>query len=252
MSITKETELTGMRKASEAVACTFKKMRAYARPGMSTKELDNYGAQILSTFGARSAPYLAYGFPGCTCICVNNEFFHGVPSDKRILQEGDLINIDVSAELGGFWSDNGGSFVLGEDIYRHRNLVETSRFILKKAIAHIRGGTRMADMGYLIESEAKKRDYKVIKNFGGHGVGRDLHEEPHDLLNYKVRFDKRRFRRNMVIAVETFISTDSTYGEITEDGWTVVGDKGGFMAQHEHTLIVTGDHPIVLTEMNGI
>ncbi|MBC7554180.1 MAG: M24 family metallopeptidase, partial [Taibaiella sp.] len=113
MSITNEAELTGMQKASEAVAYTLKEMKDYAQPGMTTKELDNYGAKILLGYGAKSAPYLTYGFPGFTCISVNNEFCHGIPSDSRILKEGDLINIDVSAELGGFWSDNGNSFVLG-------------------------------------------------------------------------------------------------------------------------------------------
>ncbi|PRD47854.1 type I methionyl aminopeptidase [Sphingobacterium haloxyli] len=252
MSITNETELLGMKKVSEAVACTLKQMIDYARPGMTTKELDDYGAKVLSDFGAKSAPYLTYNFPGWTCISVNNEFFHGIPSDKRILQEGDIVNIDVSAELDGFWSDNGGSFVLGQDINQHQHLVEASKYILKKAIANIRGGTRIADIGHLIASEAKKRGYKVIKNFAGHGVGRGLHEEPHDLLNYRDRFDKRRFKKDSVIALETFITTDSTLGQTLADGWTVVGDKGGYMAQHEHTIVVTGDKPIILTEMNGI
>ena len=105
MSITKESELTGMKKASEAVAFTLKQMRNFAKPGMTTKELDNYGGKILNEMGAKSAPYLTYGFSGWTCISVNNEFCHRIPSDKKILNEGDLINIDVSGELDGFWSD---------------------------------------------------------------------------------------------------------------------------------------------------
>ena len=134
MSITIEAELIGMQKASEAVACTLKEMRIYAQPGMTTKQLDNYGAAILSGFGAKSAPFLTYRFPGWTCISVNNEFCHGIPSDKRILKEGDLVNIDVSAELNGFWSDNGGSFVSGEDVNRHQKLIVASKQILPKAI----------------------------------------------------------------------------------------------------------------------
>src|SRR5690606_18602460 len=126
MSITKAEELVGMQKASEAVAYTLREMTNFAKPGMSTKALDNYGAEILADFGAKSAPYLTYGFPGWTCISVNNEFCHGIPSDKRILKEGDLINIDVSAELNGFWADNGGSFVLGADVHQHQPLVDAS------------------------------------------------------------------------------------------------------------------------------
>lgn len=252
MSITKEEELTGMQKASEAVACTLKEMRNFARPGMTTKELDDFGGRILSDLGAKSAPYLTYGFPGQTCISVNNEFCHGIPSDKRILNEGDLINIDVSAELDGFWSDNGGSFVLGKDINQHQKLVEASKQILQKAIDNIKGGVRIADIGFLIETEAKKRGYKVIKNLTGHGVGRSLHEEPAEIANYRDKHNHTRFRKNSVVAVETFISTASTYAETLQDGWTMVGNKGGFMAQHEHTIVVTDGKPIILTEMNEI
>lgn len=252
MSITNEAELAGMRKASEAVAYTLKEMRNYAQVGMSTKELDDYGGQILNELGAKSAPYLTYGFPGWTCISVNNEFCHGIPSDKRILQEGDLINIDVSAELDGFWSDNGGSFVLGKDIHQHQKLVEASRKILLKAINNIKGGVKIADIGHLIETEAKKRGYRVIKNLTGHGVGRSLHEEPNEIANYRDRFNLSRFKKNAVVAIETFISTNSTYAETLKDGWTMVGNRGGFMAQHEHTIVVTDGKPLVLTEMNGI
>jgi methionyl aminopeptidase len=252
MSITKESELVGMKKASEAVAQTLKEMRNYAQPGMTTRQLDLYGAKILSDFGAKSAPYLTYGFPGWTCISVNNEFCHGIPSDKRILKAGDLINIDVSAELKGFWADNGGSFVLGEDINRHQKLIDASKQILHKAIHNIKGGVRIADIGYLIETEAKKRGYKVIRNLAGHGIGRSLHEAPSEIANYRDRFNLSRFKKNSVVAIETFISTNSSYAETLKDGWTMVGNKGGFMAQHEHTIVVTDGKPIILTEMNEI
>jgi len=252
MSITQEFELIGMQKASEAVAYALKEMTKYAQPGMSTKELDEYGAKILSDFGANSAPYLTYNFPGWTCISTNKEFCHGIPSDKRILKEGDLVNIDVSAELNGFWADNGGSFVLGEDINQHQKLVDASKLILKKAIDNIKGGVRISDIGQLIENEAKIRGFKVIKNLGGHGIGRGLHEHPDEILNYKNRFDQRRFKKNSVVAIQTFISTTSNYADTLNDGWTMIGNKGGYMAQHEHTIVVTDGRPIILTGMNGI
>lgn len=252
MSITNESELIGMKRASEAVAFTLREMSHYARPGMTTKELDDYGGQILNDLGAKSAPYVTYGFPGWTCISVNNEFCHGIPSDKRILMEGDLINIDVSAELNGFWSDNGNSFVLGEDINQHQKLVDASKEILHKAIYNIKSGVRISDIGHLIETEAKKRGYRVIKNLTGHGIGRSLHEEPAEIANFRDRFNMSRFRKNSVVAIETFISTTSTYAETLKDGWTMVGNRGGFMAQHEHTIVITDGHPIVLTEMNGV
>lgn len=252
MSITTESELVGMQKASEAVAFALKEMRNFAKPGMTTKELDNFGGKILKEMGAKSAPYETYGFPGWTCISVNNEFCHGIPSDQRILNEGDLINIDVSAELNGFWSDNGGSFVIGEDVNQHQKLIEASKEILHKAIYNIKGGVRISDIGHIMETEAKKRGFKVIKNLTGHGIGRSLHEAPHEIANYRDKFNLTRFKKNSVVAIETFIATTSTYAETLQDGWTMVGNKGGFMAQHEHTIVVTEGKPVILTEMNGI
>jgi methionyl aminopeptidase len=252
MSITRESELLGMKKVSEAVAYTLREMKDFAKPGITTKQLDDFGASILKSFGAKSAPYQTYKFPGWTCISVGNEFCHGIPSHNRILKEGDLVNIDVSAELDGFWSDNGSSFVVGEDINQHQQLVDASKQILHKAIYAIQGGVRVSDIGHLIETEAKKQGYKVIKNLTGHGIGRSLHEEPSEIANYRDPFNKTRFKKNSVVAIETFISTTSTYAESLNDGWTLVGNKGGFMAQHEHTIVVTEGQPIILTEMNGI
>ncbi|HTE30897.1 MAG TPA: type I methionyl aminopeptidase [Chryseolinea sp.] len=252
MSITTQSELLGMQKASEAVALTLKEMRNYAQPGMTTKQLDNYGGQILNDLGAESAPHLTYGFLGWTCISINNEFCHGIPSDKTVLNEGDLINIDVSAELGGFWSDNGGSFVLGADINKHQKLIDASKQILYKASHSIKGGVRLSDIGFLIETEANRRGYKVIKNLTGHGIGRRLHEEPSEIANYGNRSNPTRFKKNSAVAVETFISTTSTHAEKLNNGWTMVGNKGGFMTQHEHTIVVTDGNPIVLTETNEI
>jgi len=252
MSITTEDELLGMQRVSKAVAYTLKEMRSFAKPGISTKQLDDFGGEILKDFGAKSAPRLTYDFPGWTCISVNQEIAHGIPNEKKILAEGDLVNIDVSAELNGFWSDNGGSFVLGNDFSNHNLLVNTSKEILKKAINNIKGGVRIAEIGRLIEAEARKFGFRVIKNLTGHGVGRSLHEAPHDIANYYDRWNHDRFRKNTTVAVETFISTSSNIAETENDGWTLTGNKGGFVAQHEHTIMVTGDKPIILTAENDI
>ncbi|HEY4786781.1 MAG TPA: type I methionyl aminopeptidase, partial [Bacteroidales bacterium] len=207
---------------------------------------------ILKDFGANSAPFMTYKFPGWTCISVDKEFCHGIPSSNRIIKDGDLINIDVSAELEGFWSDNGASFVLGEDCNNHQKLVDASKEILQKAISNIKGGVRISDIGQLIETEAKRRGYKVIKNLTGHGIGRSLHEEPSEIANFKDRYNLTRFKKNSVVAIETFVSTDSNYAVTLNDGWTMVGNRGGYMAQHEHTIVVTDNKPIVLTEKNEI
>jgi methionyl aminopeptidase len=147
MVIKTDEELQGMKRVSEAVAITLRKMCAYTQIGMTTKEIDEYGRQLLESLGAKSAPFETYAFPGYSCISVNKEFAHGIPSDKVKLKNGDIINIDVSAELGGFWSDNGCSFIVGEDIQGLQHLVDTSKVILLDAISKISGGNQSQESG---------------------------------------------------------------------------------------------------------
>lgn len=130
--------------------------------------------------------------------------------------------------------------------------MDASKDILHKAISAIKGGVKIADIGYLIETEARKSGFKVIKNLAGHGVGRSLHEKPEDILNYRVRSNRERFKKNTTVAIETFISTNSTIAVEQNDGWTLVGNKGGFVTQHEQTILITDDAPVILTKANGL
>ncbi|MET0243198.1 MAG: type I methionyl aminopeptidase [Flavitalea sp.] len=252
MSISSIEELNGMKAISEAVGTTLREMREFAKPGITTLQLDEFGRSVLERFGAKSAPKLTYGFPGWTCISVNREVAHGIPSNWTRLEEGDLVNVDVSAELNGFWSDNGGSFVLGQDLHNHAPLVEASKDILKKAIAYVKPGMRIADLGKMIQTEAKKKGYKVIRNLVGHGIGRGLHEAPKEIPCYYDRMNFNRFKKNAVVAIETFISTGASYAYDKGDGWTFITTDGSYVAQHEHTLVIKEDETIILTESNGI
>ena len=164
MSINTKEELQGIKAAGHAVAVTLQKMCHYAKAGMSTKELDDFGYKILQSFGANPAPAKDYNFPGATCISINHEACHGVPKDNRFLKEGDLVNIDVSAELNGFYGDNGRSFVLGQDHQNLQPLVTASQEILRLAIKRIKSKVRISDIGGFIEAEARKRGFQVIKN----------------------------------------------------------------------------------------
>ena len=251
MIIKTPAELEAMKAASHVVAVVLSKMKEYAKIGMTTKELDEYGGKLLIEMGAKSAPYVEYKFPGYTCISTNNEACHGVPSSK-VLQNGDLVNIDVSANLNGYYGDNGCSFILGEDVQNLGPLVNASHEILLKAIAHIKPGVRINEIGGMINQEAKKRGFKVIRNICGHGIGTKLHEEPSEIACWKDRMNRNRFKKDSVIALETFISTNAKFVYEQEDGWTLSTKDGSFVAQHEHTMIIREDKPEILTWENGI
>jgi len=249
MRIRNEKDLEGIKKISEVVALVLKEMKANTKPGISTKALDDIGRDIMISYGAHSAPYSTYKFPGWSCISINEEIAHGIPSDKKIIMEGDLVNIDVSAELNGYWSDNASSFVVGEDIHKYQPLADASKDILMKAINNIKSRVRVSAIGSLIETEARQHGYRVIKNLTGHGVGKKLHEDP-EIENYCNYRNTARFKKDSVVAVETFISTISNYVATRPDGWTLVGRNGGYIAQHEHSIIVTDDKPIILTQID--
>lgn len=252
MTINTPEELAGMKKVCEVVGETLRKMREHAKVGMSTKELDDFGKEILESYGAQSAPKKEYDFPGWTCISVNQEACHGIPSPRKILKEGDLVNVDVSAELDGYFGDNGGSFILGEDLQNLSPLVEASHEILLAAISKIKGGVKISALGGFIQNQARLRGYATIHNLTGHGIGRKLHEAPTEIPNFKDRMNMKRFRKNTVVAVETFISTNAKMVYQMADGWTMQANDGSFVAQHEHTLLITDAAPLILTHNNGI
>lgn len=252
MIIQSDKELKGMKAANKAVAIALKKMVEYTRVGMSTKEIDDYGKGVLESFGAKSAPYNDYKFPGCTCISINNEVCHGIPSANKIIKEGDLVNIDVSAVLNKFYGDNGCSFVAGEDIHGHEKLVRASHEILYNTLDVIKTGVKISEVGGTMEKEAKKRGYTTIRNICGHGIGYRLHENPREVPCFKDRWNREKLKKNTVIALETFISTKAKFVHEAEDGWTLITKDKSFVAQHEHTIVVTDDYPIILTAENGI
>ena len=251
MVIKTEEEYKGIKKVNEVVGIALHEMKVQAKVGMSTQELDTLGKTILEQFGAHSAPQKDYDFPGLTCISVNHEVCHGIPKNNKILQEGDLVNIDVSAELNGFYGDNGSSFILGEDQRKLQPLVDASLDILHLALKKIKPGIRISAVGGFIEKLAKDRGFTVVKNICGHGIGRKLHEEPAEIPCYRDRFNRGRFRKNSVIAVETFISTKAKFVHEAADGWTLMPKDDSYVAQHEHTVIVREKGVEILTSSNG-
>ena len=246
MSIDGRHDIEGLQKIGAIVAEARDAMGARVAPGVTTADLDAIGKEILDRHGARSAPQLAYGFPGTTCISVNDDVAHGIPSSQRVLRAGDLVNIDVSAELDGYWADTGASFPVGEVSAESKALLKATRQALHDAMEHARAGAPMHNIGRAVERRAKRCGFKVVRNLCGHGVGRYIHEEPQVPNTFDPR-NRMPLREGWVITIEPFFTTRATTDITGSDGWTLRTPDGSRGAQFEHTMIITRDRPIVVT-----
>jgi methionyl aminopeptidase len=246
MTIETQDDVVALQRIGKIVSYVLHEMLHAAEPGMTTRELDALGAQLLEQHGARSAPQLTYNFPGATCISINEEAAHGIPGD-RIIRAGDVLNVDVSAELGGYFADTGGTRVVPPTNPQKTRLCHATRTALAQAMKQARAGQPLNGIGGAIERTAKAYGFKVIENLASHGVGRALHEEPEHIPGYFDPADRRVLKEGMVITIEPFLSTRSRVVNETADGWTLVGAPGNLSAQYEHTMIITRGEPIVVT-----
>lgn len=246
MTVESQQDLDGVLNAGRVVARVRDAMLEAMEPGMTTEELDRLGGELLGRYGARSAPRVTYDFPGATCISVNEEAAHGVPGKRRI-HAGDIVNVDVSAELNGYFADTGGSSVVPPTSALKARLCHATRLALKNALAEARAGAPINRIGGAIQRTAEAHGFRVIRNLAGHGIGRSLHEEPEGIVGYYDRGDTRRLKLGQVIAIEPFLATRSTHVRESADGWTLVGHPENLSAQYEHTIIVTKGAPIVAT-----
>ena len=246
MSITDEHDIEGLKCIGAAVAAARDAMGAFAVPGVTTAELDAIGKEHLDRYGARSAPQLAYGFPGVTCISVNDQLAHGIPSPKRVLRAGDLINIDVSAELDGYWADTGASFPVGTVSAQASALLRATRLALEDGMSQARAGEPLRNIGRAVERRAKRCGFRVVRNLCGHGVGRHIHEDPLIPNTFDAR-NRTLLREGLVITIEPFLTTGATVAIEDANGWTLRSPDGSRGAQFEHTMIITRGQPIVVT-----
>jgi methionyl aminopeptidase len=246
MTIETDQDLQALRVVGRIVAQILRDMGARLEPGMTTRELDQLGQALFDHHDVRSAPRLTYGFPGCTCISINEEAAHGIPGD-RVIHAGDMVNIDVSAERNGYFADTGGSFVVPPSSPLKERLCSATRSALAAAAFQARADRPMNGIGKAIQKVAREQGFRVIKNLCSHGVGRALHEEPKEIAGYYVPQDTRRLVRGMVMTIEPFLSTKSRLVTEAGDGWTLVGARGNLSAQYEHTLVITRGEPILLT-----
>lgn len=246
MTIGNENDLEQLRVIGWIVANTLRTMRAALEPGMTTAELDEIGRFCLERHGARSAPQLDYAFPGTTCISVNEEAAHGIPGQRRIAR-GDLVNIDVSAERNGYYSDTGASFIVPPVMPKIRQLCEDGARATWQGIAQVRSGQRFSEIGHAIGAFAAKRGYSLIRDLASHGVGKSLHEYPDALATWPDPSDKRVMREGMVFTIEPFLSLGAGQTFQGGDGWTLYAMPPAPVVQFEHTVVATRQGPIILT-----
>jgi methionyl aminopeptidase len=258
MIVTTNEELAALKRAGRAVAAARDAMLAAVRPGVTTLALDQLGEQVLHAHGALSAPRTMYNFPGGTCVSLNRCVAHGIPG-MDVVQEGDVVNVDVSAVLDGFYADTGATIVAGTEVNAHRKFDAQSKYAdklkvlaaseraLEAAIAKARAGSKISEIGRAVMREAQKDGYTVIKNLTGHGIGRKLHEEPAHIYSYPEPSDRRLLKKGHVLAIEPFISTRAQHVDEGGDSWALVVPDDSIVAQFEHTIVVTEKEAIILT-----
>lgn len=246
MSIDDEEDLLGMRAAGLAVRAALDAMRAAVAPGVSTAALDAIAARVMREHGARSAPQLVYDFPGVTCISLNDELVHGIPSPDRRLADGDLVKLDVTFERRGYMADAAITVAVGRVAPRVAALAACAERAFARALDEVRPGRRVRDIGRAIAREVRGDGFSVVPMLQGHGIGRTIHEEPM-VPNWDDPAADRKLTEGLVITVEPIIAMGGPDAYEAGDGWTIRTADGSFAAHHEHTLVVRRDGPLLLT-----
>ena len=226
---------TALRRVGEAVV-----------PGVTTLELDALAERVIRSAGATPTFKGYCGFPGTICASVNDQIVHGIPSSSVVLQDGDIVSVDVGATFGGWVGDNAWTFYCGEPTREAQALCEVTRECLKAAIRQAVPGNRLGDVGDAVQRLAEKHGFGVVRDYTGHGVGHDMHEEP-NVPNYGKRGRGVRLQSGMVIAIEPMITLGNQANDVAGNGWTVSTLDGSLAAHYENTVAITDDGPVVLT-----
>ena len=240
-------EIKRMRHAGHIVALVHKKMREVIEPGISTLELDDIAYRIIKDNRAIPTFKGYHGFPGTICASINEEVVHGIPSDKRILNEGDIISVDVGATYGGMVGDSAWTYPVGKIAEDVQHLLKTTEEALFAGLAQMRDGNVLDDISGAIETVAKRENMGIVRQYGGHGVGHNMHEDPF-LFNYKVG-DKTLIKSGYVIAIEPMLNLGCDEVDVADDEWTVSTRDKKPSAHFEHTVLATENEPLILTQL---
>jgi methionyl aminopeptidase len=245
MSIDHPSQLEALKAAGKIVRLMLERMKEHARPGVTTKELDEIGAEVMEKNGARSAPSTVYGFPGTNCISVNDEAVHGIPSG-RILSEGDLVKLDVTIEKDGFMADAAETVPVGRVDEIKLKLMTCARKAFEKSLAAAKAGNRVNEIGRMVEREVRRNGFFVIRELEGHGIGRTIHEPP-SVPNFADPRACQILKNGMVLTVEPIIAAGVGNIILDKDGWTIRTTDRSPSAHYEHTMVITAGQPILLT-----
>ena len=246
IQIKNPTELKGMMKAGELAAQALALAGKHAVPGISTWELDKLVDNYVRSKGGHS-PCKGYnGFPGHNCFSINEELIHGIPSKRKILKEGDILSCDIVAELNGFMGDNTGTFAVGEVSEEAKRIMKYTKEALFKGIEQAVAGNRVGDISHAIEAHVRSGGYVPAEKFIGHGIGREMHEDP-EVPNEGKAGHGPRLMPGMTIAIEPMINSHSQKVRILNDKWTVVTTDGSLSCHFEHTVAITNGEPVILT-----
>ena len=250
MAVTRKNkrELAAMRRAGAIVGASHRMLRTCVEPGITTRELDNRVHMLITRLGGQPS-FLGYGgpppYPAATCISVNEELVHGIPS-KRVLREGDIVSIDIGVQYDGYHADSAWSYAVGAISDEAAGLLQVTEETLYHALSVVRTGARLSDISWAIQSYAEARGYGVIRNYISHGIGQALHEDP-QILNYGPAGRGLVLQPGMTFAIEPMIVCGAPTTTVLRDGWTVETTDGRLAAHYEHTIAVTDGETEILT-----
>ena len=240
-------QIAAMRRAGRVVAAVLRALRGAVRPGVSTAELDAVAARELARHDAISNFLNYHGYPAVICTSVNDEVVHGIPSKKRVLREGDIVGLDAGAIVGGWHGDAAITLPVGAVSPEAARLIRVTEEALRRGIAEARAGKRIGDIGAAVQSYAESQGYSVVRQYGGHGIGRAMHEDGPFVPNWGEPDRGLPIKEGLTIAIEPMVNVGGPDTRVLPDGWTVVTADGSLSAHFEHTVAVTSSGPEILT-----
>jgi len=248
--IKSEREITIMRQAGRIVGAVLDILMKQVKPGMKTKELDIIAGREVERLGGKPSFKGYRGFPANLCVSINNEIVHGIPGE-RVLRKGDIVSLDMGATFKGFQGDSAVTVGVGEISSEARELMATTESVLQAGIATARSGVRLGDISATIQNYAESKGYSVVREYTGHGIGRELHEEP-QIPNFGQPGTGPVLKKGMTLALEPMVNMGDWRTRVGDDQWTVLTADGSLSAHFEHTIAITDGEPEILTSREGV